>query len=117
MMKLIRIFPISVILAGVVPMIGCGHKADVTGQLQNAESELAKSEPAPAAPAVAQNAPAPQSNQATAAADTAVVAVPSQQMKQAMVAYKAGNLEDAVTRLQKLRATPTMNPQQRIALN
>ncbi|SRR5258706_9544754 len=116
MIKLIRTFPVLVILAGMVPMLGCGRKADVTGQLQKAESELAKSEPAPAASAVAQNAPAPQSNQPTAA-DTAVVAAPSQQMKQAMVAYRAGNLEDAVTRLQKLRATPTMNAQQRIALN
>lgn len=38
-------------------------------------------------------------------------------MNQAMIAYKAGNLEDAVTRLQRLRATPAMTPQQRIALN
>lgn len=33
------------------------------------------------------------------------------------MAYKAGQLEDAVTRLQRLRATPTMSPQQRMALN
>lgn len=38
-------------------------------------------------------------------------------MNQAIAAYKSGNLEDAVTRLQKLRATPVMTPQQRIALN
>lgn len=38
-------------------------------------------------------------------------------MQQAIVAYKAGQLEDAVTRLQRLRATPTMSPQQRMALN
>lgn len=105
-----------VILAGAVILTGCGHKTDVSTQLQKAESELAKSEPAPAAPA--QNAPAPQPNTpAASSADTPVAAAPSQQMKQAMVAYKAGNLEDAVTRLQKLRATPTMNAQQRIALN
>jgi hypothetical protein len=38
-------------------------------------------------------------------------------MTQAMAAYQAGNLEDAVTRLQKLRATPAMTPEQRMALN
>ena len=38
-------------------------------------------------------------------------------MNQAVAAYKAGNLEDAVTRLQKLRASPVMTPQQRMALN
>jgi hypothetical protein len=38
-------------------------------------------------------------------------------MNQAITAYKTGNLEDAVTRLQVLRATPVMSPQQRIALN
>jgi hypothetical protein len=34
-----------------------------------------------------------------------------------MASYWVGNLEDAVTRLQKLRATPVMSPQQRMALN
>ena len=38
-------------------------------------------------------------------------------MNQAIAAYKSGNLEDAVTRLHRLRATPTMTPEQRIALN
>jgi hypothetical protein len=37
-------------------------------------------------------------------------------MQQAITAYKAGELEDAVTRLQKLRATPALTPQQRMAL-
>jgi hypothetical protein len=46
-----------------------------------------------------------------------VVAAPGQQLRGAIAAYKAGNLEDAVTRLQKLRATPVMSPEQRIALN
>jgi hypothetical protein len=38
-------------------------------------------------------------------------------MRAAIAAYKAGNLDDAVTRLQKLRATPAMSPEQRIASN
>ena len=38
-------------------------------------------------------------------------------MNQAVAAYKAGQVEDAVTRLQRLRATPTLTPAQRMALN
>jgi hypothetical protein len=37
-------------------------------------------------------------------------------MKQALVAYKAGDLEDAVTRLQKLRMTVALTAQQRMAV-
>ena len=37
-------------------------------------------------------------------------------MQQAIASYKSGQLEDAVTRLQKLRATPALTPQQRMAL-
>ena len=40
-----------------------------------------------------------------------------QQMNQAMAAYKSGNLEDTVTRLQTLRAAPAISPQQRVAVN
>ena len=38
-------------------------------------------------------------------------------MQQALAAYKGGDLQDAVTRLQRLRAAPTITSQQRIALN
>ena len=38
-------------------------------------------------------------------------------MREAVAAYKSGNLQDAVTRMQKLRATPIMTPQQRVAIN
>ena len=41
---------------------------------------------------------------------------PAQQMQQAMASYKAGNYEDAVTRLQRLRTKAAMTPQQRMAL-
>jgi hypothetical protein len=37
-------------------------------------------------------------------------------MQQAVAAYKAGQLEDAVTRLQLLRMTPVLTPDQRMAL-
>jgi len=37
-------------------------------------------------------------------------------MRQALIAYKAGDMEDAVTRLQKLRMTVALTPQQRMAI-
>jgi hypothetical protein len=37
-------------------------------------------------------------------------------MRLAITSYKTGELEDAVTRLQKLRATPTLTPEQRMAV-
>jgi hypothetical protein len=107
---------LSLVLVGLLLTSACGHKADATSELQKAANELAKSEPGAAAPTPVQNTPAPQANQ-PATAETAVVAAPSTQMSQAMAAYKSGNLEDAVTRLQKLRATSAISPQQRIALN
>lgn len=94
----------------------CSKKTDPNAELEKAAAVLAKEEPAPA-PAPAPTEPAPTPQAAPAAAAEAPPARPTQQLNQAMVAYKAGNLEDAVTRLQKLRATPAMSPQQRIALN
>jgi hypothetical protein len=47
----------------------------------------------------------------------ASASTPAKEMNQAVAAYKAGRVEDAVTRLQQLRATPTLTPQQRITLN
>lgn len=97
----------------VVMLTGCGKQADANTELERAATIM---ETAPAAPArmpaqtVQPYQPAPQ--------PTAVPApAPSQQMSEAMAAYKAGNLGDAVTRLQKLRSTPAITPQQRIALN
>jgi hypothetical protein len=92
---------------------GCSHKTDGKTELEKAAAEMAKPEPAQAAPA-----PVVQSRSPEAPAPAAPAAAPaSQQMNQALVAYKAGNLEDAVTRLQQLRASPAMTPQQRMALN
>ncbi len=97
-----------------VMAFGCGRKADPKQTTQPVESTQpapeATPDPAPAtyqALQPAQPAPAPP---ATAAA------VPAQ-MSQALAVYKAGNLEDAVTRLQKLRAATALTPQQRMDLN
>ncbi len=97
-----------------VALNGCSKKTDANAELERAASTLANAEPAPApAAAPSQPAPAPQ----TTAPAPEPAAPPAQQMNQAMSAYKAGQLEDAVTRLQKLRAMPTMTPQQRMAMN
>jgi hypothetical protein len=109
----------TLLACGLVSFVisACGRKTDPNKELEKAVAVLAKEEPAQApAPASAPSAPTPQ----PAATDAAVAAPPprpAQQLNEAMVSYKAGNLEDAVTRLQKLRATPAMSPQQRMALN
>jgi len=41
---------------------------------------------------------------------------PAEQVKKAIADFKAGKMEDAVTRLQLLRAQPVMSPEQRMAL-
>ena len=90
-----------------IAAVGCRQKsasAPASGELEKAEKALAT--------AVA--TPAPESTPNPGAAPEPL---PAQQMKQAVEAYKGGKLEDAVTRLQKLRATPTMTAQQRMALN
>jgi hypothetical protein len=91
---------------------GCNRKPDAKTELEKAATELAKADPAPVAPAPVNQAPIPQAVPVAAPASPA-----PQQMNQAMAAYKEGKLEDAVTRLQKLRASPVMSPQQRMALN
>ena len=75
-----------------------------------AQPEPAQEAPPPAAEAVQQTPSAP-------AAQTAPAQTMGQQMNQAIAAYKAGNLDDAVVRLEKLRATPVMSAEKRMALN
>ena len=41
---------------------------------------------------------------------------PAEQVRQAISDYKAGKMEDAVTRLQILRAMPALTPEQRMSL-
>jgi len=97
---------------------GC-RKADAKTELEKAADVLAQTEesgqpppPQPEVqPAAAVEAPSPVVQPPTAPAPT-----PSQQMQQALASYKAGEMEDAVTRLHRLRAAPTLTAQQRIAV-
>ena len=109
----INLRPLALLCASltVAAVVGCSQKTDANAELEKAASTMANPEPA-SSPAPATAATPAQPAQATEPAPA-----PAQQMSQAMVAYKAGNLEDAVTRLQELRATPVMTPQQRMALN
>jgi len=82
-------------------LAGCNKKADPTSELQKAVRTMELANPAPAAPAgIAQPAQPP----------------PAQQMSEAMASYKGGNLTDAVTQLQRLRAQSVITPEQRMAL-
>src|SRR5260221_3846888 len=93
---------------------GCSKK-DANSELQKAVTTMAQPEaaqPAPTPEAVQQIPSSPVTAQAVTPAKAQ-----AQEMNQAMAAYKAGNLDDAVIRLQKLRATPVMSPEKRIAVN
>ena len=104
----------TLLTAMAVVLVACGHKKDAVGELENAANAMAKLEVAQ--PAAAPSQP-PAANQASPSPETPAAPPPAQQMKQALAAYKAGNLEDAVIRLQILRATPVLTPDQRMALN
>src|SRR5262249_30680152 len=95
--------------------VGCSHKKDAVTELEKAAAAMVKFEappPAPTPPPAAPDQPAPAPEPAAAS----TVPPPAEQMKQALAAYKSGQLEDAVTRLQILRATPVLTPDQRMAL-
>jgi hypothetical protein len=99
---------------------GCGHRSNAKEELEKAASTLGKAEPdpVPQTPAPAVEAVAPESVPVAASLGSVADPAPSpaRQMQQALVAYKGGELEDAVTRLQKLRMTPTLTAQQRMAV-
>lgn len=110
-------FPTLVVCGAslLVPLVGCSRKGDASTELEKAASVM--EQPAPAQPPAP--APAAVQTEQPAQPEPAPTAAPppAQEMRQAVAAYKSGDLQDAVTRLQKLRATPVMSPQQRIALN
>jgi hypothetical protein len=75
------------------------------------QTPLSELEKTAAAMANAQ-ASAPPSNAAAEPAGPA----PAEQLQAALSDYKAGKMEDAVTRLQLLRSVPTLTAEQRMAL-
>ena len=114
--NVLRLMVLCAVLA--VGLIGCGQKTDPESELQKAVKAMEQTAPAPSAAPVQPASPAPavQPTQPTPVAPAPPPPAPAQQMNQAMASYKAGNYEDAVTRLQKLRTKAAMTPQQRMAL-
>ena len=121
--NVLRVTVLGAVLASGV--IGCSQKNDPESELKKAANAMEQAAPA-ASTAPAQPAPTPvvqpiqpiqpiQPTQPTAVAAAPPVP-PAQQMNQAMASYKAGNYEDAVTRLQQMRTKAAMTPQQRMAL-
>src|SRR4051812_981858 len=102
-------FPTIMVLCATlaVAFTGCSKKSDAGSELEKAAKLLEK----------ADTAPAPEAQAPQPASATIPAVSPSQQMSQAVAAYKSGNLVDAVTRLQTVRTVPVMSPQQRIAVN
>ena len=96
--------------------VGCSRKPEVKAELEKAAEALAKNdpEPAPQAQSGAPASPLPDAPPSEPSAEPVVA--PSEQMQQALTAYKGGQLEDAVTRLQKLRNIRTLTPQQRMTV-
>ena len=111
-MKFVTLFAFFLCLTCL--LAGCGGKKDANTELQKAAAAMAQGDPAPSA--VATEA-VQQTAAAAPAAQTAPATTPAQEMNQAMTAYKAGDLDDAVRRLQKLRATPVLSAEKRMALN
>jgi len=94
---------------------GCSSKKSATAELEKAAAIVAQPEPAQAAPAPEPPQQTPSAQQP--AQPAAPAKAQAQEMNQAMASYKAGDLDDAVARLQKLRATPAMSAEKRMALN
>ena len=111
-MKFVTLFAFFLCLTSL--LAGCGGKKDASTELQKAAAAMAQGDPVPSAAATE---PVQQATAAAPAAQTAPTPTPAQEMNQAMTAYKAGDLDDAVRRLQNLRATPVLSAEKRMALN
>jgi hypothetical protein len=91
---IVRIPPVAAVVL-VLVATGCGKK-DPADEMTKAAAEIEKA--APASPAEEGVLP------------------PAEQVKEAISEFKAGKMEDAVTRLQLLRSKSQMTPEQRMAL-
>ncbi len=109
------ILPLAIALLCISSLSSCSKKTDVNAELENAAKTLAQTETPPPQPTVPPNHQAAAPAASTAAAP-APVHTPAQEMNQALAAYKSGQLEDAVTRLQRLRRQTAMTPEQLIAI-
>lgn len=121
--QLMKTIPWSwVLVLSIAVFDGCGRKPTASSELEKAASALAAAEPEPApqaAPSASEPAaqePSPIAAPALGGSAADPTPSPARQMQQALASYKGGELEDAVTRLQKLRMQPTLTAQQRMAV-
>jgi len=112
-MKALRLAVCLLCVALWTPFPGCGRQPAAKAELEKAAAIMAEGSESPGPPTVqpAADAPAVESPTPAPPAPSA-----SQQVQQALASYKAGQLEDSVTRLHRLRATPTLTAEQRMAL-
>jgi hypothetical protein len=92
----------ATITAALVAGTGCHKESPVTDLEKTAAAMGPAGAPAPGAKA--------------AANDPSAGFAPADQVREAISEYKAGKMEDAVTRLQMLRAMPALTPEQRMSL-
>ncbi len=86
-----------------VILLGACRKQDPVEEMEKAAAAMSKMETPPASSEASGN-------------PEAAAPPPGTQLQQAISDYKSGKMEDAVTRLQLLRAQPILSPQQRMAL-
>lgn len=116
-MRIFSPFIVVGVAAFVVSLAGCGKEASVDAALDNAVKEMQTPPPdAQVATPAVQAPPPPASSAASAKPAPAATTQVAQQMNQAVASYKGGNYEDAVRRLQWLRAQKGNTPQQIMAL-
>ena len=96
----LRYFP-STYLDLVAAVLTACSKPDPVAELEKSAAAMEKAGATPAAAGEAEPTP---------------TVAPAQEVKQAVADFKAGKMEDAVTRLQILRAQPALTPDQRMAL-
>src|SRR5690349_3935736 len=99
-MKQVLLITALVCACAAALLVGCTHKTDAKSELDKAAAALGTPEPAPAP-----TAPTPEPSAPTTSEPTPVVpsvptlaVTPAREMQQAITSYKAGELEDAVTR-------------------
>ena len=113
-MTLASPFPPVILLLTALVVSGCHKQGSASSEMEKATKALEAAAPPPEpAPVAAAAVTAP----ATAPAQQPVTSQPpAQQLSQAMAAYKSGDYEDAIMRLQLLRSKAAMTPQQTMAI-
>jgi len=108
------LFLVSLSLLAVA--VSCGKKTEAKAELEKAAEVMAQNEPQPPPPAPEPAAPAVPEAAAMPETPAEPAVAPAQEMRQVVVEYKAGKLEEAVIRLQKLRSVNSLTAQQRMVL-